>query len=131
MKALLTIAALAVALVIPTAASAGNPYHHHGKKHHHHMHHQPAPTPVPTPEPTPPPVVEEPHAQTASFCISSNEGVTYVQLTEGAMDAGMYWRNLYDTNATVEVAGRTITFVNKGAAGITFAFVVPGVGSTC
>jgi hypothetical protein len=138
----LPVAMLAVALIVaaPPAAMAGGsqapPATGHGKKHH--RHHHPAPTPIPpivvppvvtppvvTPEPTPPQV------DALSFCVSTTEGWTYVQLTAGAMDPGTYWRSLYDGGAVAVVAGRYVMFVPKGDAGISLAKIVSGIGSTC
>jgi hypothetical protein len=122
-----TLATLAVALIVaaPPAATAGNPGHGHGKKHH--RHHDPVPVPTPTPTPAPVPNGED----SVAFCVSTTDGVSYLQLQEHGMDPGTYWRNLYDGHAVVLVAGRYIMFDPKGDAGITHAHIVPGIGSTC
>jgi hypothetical protein len=128
---------LAVALIVaaPPAATAGNhPGHGHGKKHHRHHHPAPGPTPTPpivVPPVVTPPVVAPPQVDAVSFCVSTTEGWTYVQLTAGAMDPGTYWRSLYDGGAVALVAGRYVMFVPKGDAGISLAKIVPGIGSTC
>lgn len=113
MKALLAVAA--IALTIPSVSMAWDqPAPPPPPKHHHH-HHGGKP-PVVTP-----PVVTPVQENRQAFCVTSVEGLTYLDLTVGGMNPGTAWRAFYDAGATVVVGGRSIKLVNTGQAGIHLA----------
>lgn len=80
----------------------------------------------------PPVVLRVAQVNTIGYCVQTlNRGWTYVEAALGSFDAGTEWRALYDSGATVFVAGHTLLLAAEGDVGLVVAPVVDGLGGTC
>lgn len=89
----------------------------------------PPTTTTPPVQPTPPVKPEEP---SQGFCVQTvQRGETFVQANPGSFSPGGDWFALWQSQATVVIAGQTVTLQYEGGKGVIEAPNVPGVGYTC